>query len=146
MSKFDPAQWNESFELSKEDGVQPPRGSVAVANTYGHGAAMNEMCTVNDLGMNWLNTSKGFSKAPWDGGFNAMHTGVIGITGNKETGVYTAIREHYGYTTIFYSSSTDYAGTALTRHLNLNEAAVKRYNSQLNRLYSVRCVKNEIRY
>lgn len=126
IAKFSPLKWDENFET-----FNGRRGSASEGNKFGHGGAMKEMCSVDDLSWNWMRTSKGYSKEPAYGGFNVLHLGLI--EGSKIN--------YYGYDGAFWTSSRNYE-RSWSRTTNYEDPYVRRYGSKRFSLFSVRCVRN----
>ncbi|NDV67306.1 hypothetical protein D0T66_00125 [Dysgonomonas sp. 25] len=127
ISKFTPSTWQQSFET--ESGVR--RGSSA--NTFGHAGVMHSLCPPDDVGLEWMKTHKGYSKPPYEGGFNIISMGYI------ETG---DTPKSYAYSTMFWSSSKTTGWTAYTRQFDKTKANVGRIKDGYFRLLPVRCVKD----
>lgn len=128
IAKFSPNSWQESYEI-----FTGPRGSTSNDNAIGHGGSMKETCSVDDKDWLWMNTSKGYSKPIAQGGFNIINVGQI--RGDKIN--------HYGYSGIFWSSSTiDQGRSVMIRHSDFQTSVVHRYPQPSENLFSVRCVKN----
>ncbi|MFT4222891.1 FISUMP domain-containing protein [Dysgonomonas sp.] len=139
--EVDLSTWNMRQWDSNWDNQTGFRGDPVGDGHIGHGGAMKGMCPPQGSAFSYLTASKGYSKEPNSGGFNAILVGLI-VGDDKGTPLSVLTQKHRAWNTEFWSSSQSTNDRAWFRGLQLEQGGVDRQALDKTRLVSVRCKKN----